>query len=177
MPRVTPTELSKEISPSIWRVALSRLGWRSVGDGLLGGTGCVVAVACAGFAVYMTAHPQPKFNGIEHLMIFAQPNYKDSSTFAADTAARAKGIDYSATGTIRKDVTPFPKMADAAEPIVASYTLHYVHDGDALIVGKDDSVYRVSIGSYVPGLGRVTAIEELHGQWAVLTPRGLIVAR
>lgn len=176
MPRATQTNASKEISPSIWRGALSRLGWKSVGDSVLGGTGCAVAVASAGFAVYMAAHPQPKFNGIEHLMIFAQPNYKDSSAFAAGALARGKGIDYSATGTIRKDATSFPKMADAAEPIVASYTLHYVHDGDALIVGKDDSVYRVSIGSYVPGLGRVMAIEERHGQWAVLTPRGLIVA-
>lgn len=169
--------MSKEISPLHRRKALSRFGWKSIGDGMLGGTGCVAAVACAGFAVYMTAHPQPKFNGIEHLMIFAQPNYKDSSTFAAATAARSKDIDYSTTGTIRKDSAPLPKTADVTEPVVASYTLHYVHDGDALIVGKDDSVYRVSIGSYVPGLGRVTAIEERHGQWAVLTPRGLIVAR
>jgi hypothetical protein len=159
MPRTTQTKAPKDVASPFWRQALSRLGGTSIGDGMLGGTGCMAALVCAGFAAYMTLHPQPTFNGIEHLMIFAQPNYQGGPSFAADTTADHKGIDYSATGTIRSDAAPRPKKADFAEPIVTSYTLHYVHDGDALIVGKDDSVYRVSIGTFVPGVGRVIAIE------------------
>ena len=62
-------------------------------------------------------------------------------------------------------------------PLVSSYRLHYVRDGEALIVGKDDAVYRVVLGTMVPGVGRVIAIERRGDQWAVVTPRGLIVAR
>jgi len=161
---------------SLWQQAAARLGWSSLSDGIVGSAGCAAALTCASFAAYMSVHPQPSFNGIEHLMIFAQPNYQESPAFAAaPTAANSKGIDYSATGTIR----PIDKSAfmHPREPIVTSYRLHYMHDGEALIVGKDDAVYQVSRGSIVPGIGPVVAIEERHGQWVVVTPRGLIVSR
>ncbi|MEW6438226.1 MAG: hypothetical protein AB1508_13775 [Pseudomonadota bacterium] len=159
----------------IWQQTATRFGWGTLVDGVLGGTGCVAAVVCAGFAVYMTAHPSPTFNGIEHLMIFAQPNYEEPPAVAeASPPADRKGIDYSATGTIRvPDMPPVSRI----EPIVRAYTLHYVHQGEALIIGNDDAVYRVALGSIVPGVGRVLAIEERHGQWVVVTQRGLIVAR
>jgi hypothetical protein len=164
-------------NPSFWRQAAARFGWTSVWDGMLGGVGGAVALSCAGFAAYMSAHPQPTFNGLEHLMIFAQPNYQEAPGFAgADPAADKKGIDYSVTGTIRSG-SPMPDAGHRDEPIVTNFTLHYMHDGQALIVGKDDAVYQVSLGSMVPGVGRVVGIEELHGQWVVVTPRGLIVAR
>ena len=162
----------------IWQQTMTRLGWGTLVDGVLGGTGCVAAVVCASFAVYMTAHPSPTFNGIEHLMIFAQPNYREPPAIAeADPPADRKGIDYSATGTIRVPGADMPPLIGRVEPIVRAYTLHYVHEGEALIVGKDDAVYRVALGSIVPGVGRVLAIEERHGQWVVVTQQGLIVAR
>ena len=162
----------------IWQQTVARLGWGTLADGVLGGTGCVAAVVCASFAVYMAAHPNPTFNGIEHLMIFAQPNYQAEPAVAdAEPPEDRKGIDYSATGTIRVPGADMPPMLGRIEPIVRAYALHYVHDGEALIVGKDDAVYRVALGSIVPGVGRVLAIEERHGQWVVVTPRGLIVAR
>ncbi len=162
----------------IWRQAATRFGWGSLTDGVLGGTGCVVALACAGFAIYMTGHPQPAFNGIEHLMIFAQPNYHEEPALAeANAPADGKGIDYSATGTIHTPGSIAPSQPDFSQPIVRAYSLHYVHEGEALIVGKDDAVYRVVLGSMVPGVGRVVAIEEQHGQWVVVTSRGLIIAR
>jgi hypothetical protein len=161
----------------IWRQTVTRFGWGTLADGVLGGTGCVAAVVCASFAVYMTAHPSPTFNGLEHLMIFAQPNYREPPTVAEATPpADRKGIDYSATGTIRVPGADMPPLISRVEPIVRAYTLHYVHEGEALIVGKDDAVYRVALGSVVPGVGRVLAIEERRGQWVVLTQQGLIVA-
>ncbi len=167
-------------SVPIWRRLQARLGQTSLADGALAGTGTAAAIACAGFAIYMSAHPRPTFNGLEHLMIFAQPNYRDDPTIAAADASADRGaIDYSATGTIQPDAGQADALAQARfkEPILTAYVLHYVHDGEALIVGKDDAVYRVVLGSIVPGGGRVLAIEERHGQWVVVTTKGLIVAR
>ena len=157
-----------------------RMGQTSLADGALAGTGTAAAIACAGFAIYMSVHPRPMFNGLEHLMIFAQPNYHDDSAVAqADAPADRRAIDYSATGTIRPSTEQpnAPAQTRFVEPIVPGYELHYVHDGEALIVGKDDAVYRVVLGTEVPGGGRVLAIEERHGQWVVVTTKGLIVAR
>jgi hypothetical protein len=165
-------------APPLLRQAATRLGWGSVVDGLLGGVGGATAVICASFAIYMSSHPRPAFNGLEHLMIFAQPNYQEP-TSVADTppAARRKDIDYIATGTIHAASASAPSPINFDMPLVSSYRLHYVRDGEALIVGKDDAVYRVVLGTMVPGVGRVIAIERRGDQWAVVTPRGLIVAR
>jgi hypothetical protein len=165
-------------APPLLRQAAARLGRGSVVDGLLGGVGGATAVICASFAIYMSAHPRPAFNGLEHLMIFAQPNYQEP-TSVADTmpAARRKDIDYIATGTIHAASASAPPPISFDMPLVSSYRLHYVRDGEALIVGKDDAVYRVVLGTMVPGVGRVIAIERRGDQWAVVTPRGLIVAR
>jgi hypothetical protein len=166
-------------APPLLRQAAARLGWGSVVDGLLGGVGGATAVICASFAIYMSSHPRPAFNGLEHLMIFAQPNYQEP-TSVADTmpAAHRKDIDYIATGTIHAaSASAPPPRTNFDMPLVSSYRLHYVRDGEALIVGKDDAVYRVVLGTMVPGVGRVIAIERRGDQWAVVTPRGLIVAR
>lgn len=165
---------------SIWRRLQEHLSQTSLADGALAGTGTAAAIACAGFAIYMSAHPRPEFNGLEHLMIFAQPSYRENPPVAqADTLEDHPAIDYSATGTIHPDTGRLdaPAQARFSEPIISAYVLHYVQDGEALIVGKDDAVYRVMIGTQVPGGGRVLAIEERHGQWVVVTTRGLIVSR
>ncbi len=164
----------------IWRRLQERLSQTSLADGALAGTGTAAAIACAGFAIYMSAHPRPAFNGLEHLMIFAQPSYRDDPPVAqADTSGDHRAIDYSATGTIHPSTEQpdAPAQPRFSEPIITAYVLHYVQDGEALIVGKDDAVYRVVLGTEVPGGGRVLAIEERHGQWVVVTTRGLIVAR
>jgi hypothetical protein len=157
--------------------AAARLGRGSIVDGLLGGVGGATAVVCASFAIYMSAHPRPAFNGLEHLMIFAQPNYQEPAPMAETMpAADRKGIDYIATGTIHAASAPQPSI-NFDTPVVGDYRLHYVRDGEALIVGKDEAVYRVVLGTMVPGVGRVIAIERRGDQWVVVTPRGLIVAR
>jgi hypothetical protein len=161
-------------SPFLQRAA-ARLGLHTMVDGLLGGVGAFAAVICASFGIYMSAHPQPSFNGLDHLMIFAQPNYREPAPVDAAAIASRKGIDYITTGTIRPS-TEAPSV-DADVPIVSDYSLHFVRDGEALIVGKDESVYRVSLGTIVPGVGRVISIDRRGDQWVVVTPRGLIVAR
>lgn len=163
-------------APSLLQQTATRFGWSSVTDGVLGGVGACAAVICASFAIYMSAHPQPRFNGLEHLMIFAQPNYQEPAPVAeAIPPADRKGIDYIATGAIRA-ASP-PPSVDFPVPVVSDYRLHYVQDGEALVVGKDEAVYRVGLGTMVPGVGRVISIERRGDQWVVVTPRGLIVAR
>jgi hypothetical protein len=166
-------------APPLLQQAVARLGWRSIADGLLGGVGAATAVICASFAIYTSYHPRPTFNGLEHLMIFAQPSYQDPASVAdAAPPADRKGIDYIATGTIHAaGASAPPPPAGFDVPLVSGYTLHYVRDGEALIVGRDDAVYRVGLGTMVPGVGRVIAIERRGDQWVVVTPRGLIVAR
>jgi hypothetical protein len=162
-------------APPLLQKAAARLGWHSIVDGVLGGGGAFAAVICASFAIYMNAHPQPSFNGLEHLMIFAQPNYQEPVPVADAAPMNRKGVDYTATGAIRAANPPPP--VDLAMPIVSDYRLHYVRDGEALVVGKDESVYRIGLGTMVPGVGRVISIERRGDQWVVVTPRGLIVAR
>jgi hypothetical protein len=161
--------------PPLLQKAAARLGWHSIVDGMLGGGGAFAAVICASFAIYMSAHPQPKFNGLEHLMIFAQPNYQEPVPVAEAAPTGRKDIDYIATGTIRA-ASPPPSL-DFDMPTVSDYRLHYVREGEALVVGKDEAVYRVGLGTMIPGVGRVISIERRGDQWVVVTPRGLIVAR
>ncbi len=162
------------MSPLLQQAA-SRFGLNSIADGVLGGVGACAAVICASFAIYMSAHPQPTFNGLDHLMIFAQPSYQEPTPVAEAAPADRNGIDYTTTGTIRA-ANP-PPAIDPVVPVLSDYRLHYIRDGEALVVGKDESVYRVGLGTMVPGVGRVISIERRGDQWVVVTPRGLIVAR
>ena len=130
----------------IWRRLQGRLGQTSSLDGALAGTGTAAAIACAGFAIYMSTHPRPAFNGLEHLMIFAQPNYRDDPAVAAANAPADRGaIDYSATGTIRPDAgqAEAPAQAHFREPILTAYVPITRMTAKLSIVGKDDAVYRV----------------------------------
>ncbi len=125
-------------APPLLQQAAARLGWGSIVDGLLGGVGGATAVVCASFAIYMSAHPRPAFNGLEHLMIFASPIIRNPHLppRAAPPADR-KGIDYIATGTIHAPrASAPPPSIDFDVPLVSNYRLHYVRDGEALIVGK-----------------------------------------
>jgi hypothetical protein len=153
----------------------------SVIDKALVSTGVLTAVVSASFATYMvsTDHPHPTFGGIEHLMIFAQPSlgYPRAAIATVEgTPVERSGIDYGATGTIppKPPASSGVFASDFPEPIVSTYMLHDVHDGAAIVVGKDDNVYQVERGSVLPGVGRVLAISQRGGKWIVVTEQGLI---
>jgi hypothetical protein len=61
-------------------------------------------------------------------------------------------------------------------PTLEDWALRDVGYGGALIDGRRGT-YEVYAGDMVPGLGRVDAIRRQDGRWAVVTSRGLIVAR
>lgn len=61
-------------------------------------------------------------------------------------------------------------------PVVHDWVLRDVGHGGALIQGRR-GFYEVYAGDPLPGLGRVAAIRRVDGRWAVVTEKGLIVAR
>lgn len=74
-------------------------------------------------------------------------------------------------------VSPVPAKVDIRRPpVVHDWVLRDVGHGGALIQGRR-GFYEVYAGDPLPGLGRVAAIRRLDGRWAVVTEKGLIVAR
>jgi hypothetical protein len=69
-----------------------------------------------------------------------------------------------------------PKTEIARLPKVEGWVLRDVNHGSALIEGRQ-GLYEVYAGDPVPGLGRVDAIRKQDGHWAVVTSKGLVVAR
>lgn len=164
-------------SPRRLKIGLSAIDRAVVTSGVL------AAIASASFATYMVAIPhRPMFNGVEHLMIFAQPNRGSTQPLIARVPKPAddQGIDFTATGTIPNEgKAPAPPdytlpAINPAERILSEFTLRGVN-GSSAMVEDADGVYRVEIGSVLPGGGgRVLAIEWRQGRFVVLTTRGII---
>ncbi len=57
------------------------------------------------------------------------------------------------------------------------WTLREVYDGAALIESQNRRLYEVMPGGFIPGLGRVEAIERRGRNWVVLTDKGTIATR
>jgi hypothetical protein len=51
-----------------------------------------------------------------------------------------------------------------------------VYDGVALVEGQNRRLYEAVPGGFVPGIGRVEAIERRGRSWVVLTDKGVIGA-
>ncbi|MGO9007067.1 MAG: hypothetical protein ACLQIQ_03970 [Beijerinckiaceae bacterium] len=165
----------------------SKFGLVPTIDQILVATGVAGAVASAGFAALMisTDHSRPMFNGIEHLMLFAQPIHGRPGPIVARThePPADAGVDYSATGTIRKSD---PRSSDntegtmvrapATEPVITGYVLQEAQIGAALVQGHGRA-YRVKPGNLLPGAGRVLSVEQREDKWVVVTTQGIIVDR
>jgi hypothetical protein len=61
-------------------------------------------------------------------------------------------------------------------PTVQGWKLRGITRGLALIQGRR-GLFQVHTGTIIPGVGRVDAIRRQDGRWAVVTAKGLIVAR
>ena len=68
------------------------------------------------------------------------------------------------------------KPVAAREDEVSGWTLREVYGGMALIESRNRRLFEVVPGGYVPGIGRVSAIERRNGRWIVLTDKGIITA-
>ena len=84
------------------------------------------------------------------------------------------------TGSIAPSTAAAPVAAPKVEvtrlPAVEGWVLRDVANGVALIEGRR-GIYEVYAGDQVPGVGRIDAIRRQDGRWAVVTSKGLIVAR
>ena len=146
--------------------------------------GIGTAAVSASFAAFMltTDHSRPNFNGIEHLMLFAQPLHGQPSPLVAkdQTTRPSPGVDYSATGVIPRrgqgasDARDTPKAnVPETEPVIKGYVLEQADLGVA-IVQRHNSSFRIRPGAYLPGAGRIIAIEQRGDKWVVVTTQGVI---
>ncbi len=122
------------------------------------------------------------FGGVEHLMIFAQPSHGTSQPIIARVpgAPDNQSVDFSATGAIPEDSKPpapptytLPSINAPKEQIVKDFTLRGV-SGNVAVVEGADGIYRVELGSTLPGGSRVLSIEWRQGKFVVVTTQGII---
>ena len=79
------------------------------------------------------------------------------------------------TGSIAPMTTP-PAEPKIVDRIVEDWVVQDVHGDRALVEGRNGSLFEVSAGSILPGVGRVEAVKRQDGQWVVVTARGLITS-
>jgi hypothetical protein len=84
------------------------------------------------------------------------------------------------TGSIAP-MTTAPGTAPPADPkitdrLVEDWVVQDVHGDRALVEGRNGSLFEVSAGSILPGVGRVEAVKRQDGQWVVVTARGVITS-
>jgi hypothetical protein len=63
------------------------------------------------------------------------------------------------------------------DKLLQDWIVQDVRRGHALVASRFGGVFDVTVGSMLPGLGRVQTIKRQDGQWVVLTDKGLISER
>jgi hypothetical protein len=159
----------------------------SLGDRFVILTGIAMAVSSASFATYMvtTDHSHPVFNGAEHLMLFAQPSRGSQHPLIARVPGgpailQDQGIDYTSTGSIpghtNAPTVPRYKIPSVDAPqgaILSDFILRGVA-GNVAMIETPNGMYRLEVGSELPGGGKILSIEWLGGRFVVVTTRGII---
>jgi hypothetical protein len=75
------------------------------------------------------------------------------------------------------EITGSVKPKEESKPPVAEgWRLRDFYDGRAIVEGRNGTLYRVSPGSNVPGLGKVETIKRENGKVVVVTASGIIAA-
>lgn len=145
------------------------LRWKTrfeIADAGVKATGVMLAGGSLAFATQMIIAPdhEPKIAGIEHLAIYARP-----LTRAAVRDARPPdpAIDYTPIGAT-------PRKRDDA--VLSGYQLLDASPGIAVIRLPEGRIMRVSPGSRLARLGRVTSIDHGGGAWRVVTESGVLQA-
>jgi hypothetical protein len=127
--------------------------------------------------------PSPKLSAVETRL-----DRMENQIMAALAGMTAKAPAPPATEATIRDVAPaaapLPAVPVAAPPAPAVKTIknepvngwvvREVYDGAALVEGQNRRLYEVVPGGFVPGVGRVEAIERRGSRWVVLTDKGII---
>lgn len=123
--------------------------------------GMALAGLSATFAVYMLAFGdgQTRVYGMEHLAIFAQPRLAGSAAKAPPAA-----LDLAATGSLATSAGLRARKPRPPEIVAAR--------ADRAWLRIDDAISIVVPGDVVDGIGRIDAIVERDGGWALLDDKG-----
>jgi hypothetical protein len=147
--------------------------------------GILAAVGSASFAGFMLArdNSHPRFGGIEHLMIFAQPIHGHRPPLMARPERRS--VDYRAIGSMELppllsaaggESSRSEEKADAARSALAGYVLRFAPRGDVVVEGPKGSFAAIP-GVNLPSAGRILSIQNRNGRWVVMTENGMIAER
>jgi hypothetical protein len=159
-----------------------KVRFRFSGDRALVGSGVAMAFCSVVFAGYMItdADRQPYFPGLEYLAIFSQPSRGRPVQVAAHPApmlARLErqddnGVDQTPTGSIGRASRAEPPDAAGLPPpryrIVSS-------NGEAAWLESELGFRQIKPGEVLSGFGRVLAIEQRNGRWALIADNGSIL--
>jgi len=91
-----------------------------------------------------------------------------ASRTAAPPAAEAAGREAAPAAA--------PAVRPARDEPISGWVVREVYDGAALVESQNRRLYEVAPGGFVPGVGRVEAIERRGRSWVVLTDKGVIGA-
>jgi hypothetical protein len=150
----------------------------------LGIAGLMLAVASGVFASGMISGFawRPGVNGVEYFGVFAKLT---PTRGAPAPSANGDDADPMPVGSVRKGADAPDAEVPAASPVdprtvpppgadpLKGYRLRYVFQGRALLL-TPTGLREVTPGTFLPGVGFVTAIEMRGGRWVVVTPRGII---
>ncbi len=89
----------------------------------------------------------------------------------------APEVTGSVAGGAKRDAGAKAGNAPPPSPIVEGWRVRQVIGGDLAVLEGPDRVIEIEVGDTIRGIGRVHDIRKLGGRWAVVTARGLIVAR
>lgn len=79
------------------------------------------------------------------------------------------------TGSIPQRTASAPAKDTSKTPIVEGWVLREIYRGRAVLESRN-TLYEVTPGAELPGVGRVQNITKQDGRWVVVTAKGLIVS-
>ncbi len=108
----------------------------------------------------------------------------DPSTKLAHIADAVDRIEkrMNATAEITGSIGAKPPAAPAPDasitaPVLHNWVVQDVRNGRAMVESRYGAFFLVGAGSILPGLGHVQEVRRQHGQWIVITEKGLITQR
>jgi hypothetical protein len=136
-------------------------------------TGVLLACASAGFA----AHRIATNTGVPSVQAVLPKGelmaWKRGIPRADD---RAADLDPTTTGSLPPSPAPPNPETPPGASTLSDYELLQVAE-DAAVVQGPAGMRRVRIGAVLPGVGRITAIQRVAGEWVIVTSESTIRTR
>lgn len=155
-------------------------------EGMLGLSGCMMACASGGFALYMNMNgPSAPATDSHYFTVFAQFSaraHRQKLNVMAPVVADRDEIDPVVTGSIpdrsEKSSSNVKSAALAPsreqKPVLPNVVLRQI-EGDSALVEINDSLSVYRVGDIIPGAGRLMGMTRENGRPALETSSGLII--